>query len=228
LLLLLRYRRGIVFYGGVTALLLFGFVVILKAEEIAEGITFLTQPVIEEVGKALMAAGILAGSVDIYLKRRLATDFVRDISPFIEGMGLPQEFQDEIAFIRRIPLYRKDFQLEYKIFDDPVLIPGYVRVRTSIWYELINPTEQAQPYEHVVAVGNSYAHVAASISSDPGTTYSISSARTSYLAVTSARIQVCNSDFRSETGAPGPMSSGPSPKSNQLRLSLFLRPNWIR
>jgi hypothetical protein len=60
-----RNRRRIAFYGVVVVLLLIGLVFVVDADVVAQRITFLAAPVIEEPGKALMTAGLLAGSVDI-------------------------------------------------------------------------------------------------------------------------------------------------------------------
>jgi hypothetical protein len=153
----LRYRRTIAFYIGLVLLAAVGVSLLL-----VEAATHLPPAVIsflEEVGKALIIASILAGSVDIYLKRRLATEFAKDVSPFIEGLGLPREFQDEIAFIKRIPIYRRNFQLTYRIYRDPELRQGMVRVRTTFAYEIVNPTDTPQTFDVGLAVEDSHPDV---------------------------------------------------------------------
>ncbi len=122
-------RRGILFYGGMAVLAIAGLTLIQNPLGLTKWITFISVEVAQEFGKAFLVAAILASSVDIYVKRRLVSDFVRDVSRFIEGLGLPQEFQEEIRFIRNIDVYRKAFEITYTIRPIPKS-SGYVRVDT--------------------------------------------------------------------------------------------------
>ena len=148
ILIFVWHRRwGIVFYGGMALLAISGLALIHNPLELTRWITFISVEVAQEFGKAFLVAAILASSVDIYVKRRLVSDFVRDVSPFIEGLGLPQEFQEEIRFIRNIDVYRKAFEITYTI--RPIHeSPGYVRVDTFIKFDVVNLSGQTRPFSH--------------------------------------------------------------------------------
>ena len=133
------------FYAIVISIGVLGIVGLYSADFISCWIRFLTPEIIHEISQALITAALLALSVDLYLKKRLATEFVRDVSPFIEGIGLPDEFQDEIAFIRRIPVYRRDFRLSYRIRRVEAA-SGFIIMRTGIVFTLVNQTEVEQKY----------------------------------------------------------------------------------
>jgi len=152
-------KRQIIFYSLIVGLLVVGSALVYYSEHLAKLHPGLSGRFLDEVGKALLIAGILAGSVDIYLKRRLASDFVRDVAPFIEGMGLPQEFQDEIAFIRRLPIYRKNLWLRYRIERMPPPKQGYVRLLTTVSCEVLNATDETQEFRVNVFCENAYPEV---------------------------------------------------------------------
>jgi hypothetical protein len=110
-------------------------------------ISFLSSTVVTEVGKALIVAGLLSGTVDIYLKRRMAADFIRDVSHFIEGIELPRGFQEEISFLRRIYVYRAEFELFYRLV--PLAEhPHYYRLYVSVSYQIVNQLDQLYSYSH--------------------------------------------------------------------------------
>jgi hypothetical protein len=154
--------RTVTFYSIVAAIAVIGLLVLFNAARISCWFTFLPEEFVVELGKALLIASLLAGSVDIYLKRRLATEFVRDVSPFIEGLGLPIEFQDEIAFIRRIPVYRKDLRITYRFVPLDGARAGYVQVKTTAVFTLVNQTEIPQKHEFVVGCEDAYPAIGAS------------------------------------------------------------------
>lgn len=122
-------------------------------EEIHSQLQPFSGKLIEEIGKVFITAGILALSVDGYLKRRLISEFVKDVSPYIEGIGLPREFQDEIAYIKRMKVYRRNFTLNYRIQRDPDH-GGRVIVKSTSFFEVVNPTDEDQMYTLEAAVGD--------------------------------------------------------------------------
>lgn len=158
---LIRSRRKIFFYLLLGLLFAAGIGAISSAPAINAYWLWLPHELVEEVGKALVVAAILAGSVDIYLKRRLAEDFARDVSPFIEGFGLPKEFQDEIAFIKRIPLYRRNYRATYRLSRDSNVPSGMLRVHTTVTYDVYNSTDSTELFDLAIAVENAHPHIAA-------------------------------------------------------------------
>jgi hypothetical protein len=142
-------RALVRFYFTVGGIAVIGALSILGAPDIVRSISFFSVPFVEEMGKAFIVAAFLAASVDVFLKKRLASEFVRDVSPFIEGIGLPSEFQEEIAFIRRMPVYRKNWHLTYRIMREDALGEEFVRTKVSCTSQVINHTEESQPFCHV-------------------------------------------------------------------------------
>ncbi len=155
--------RNIAFYVIVIGLILGGCSLIYGSESVGALYPFLSARFIDEIGKAMLIAGALAGSVDLYLKRRLASDFLRDVAPYVEGIGLPQEFQDEIAFIRRILLYRKNLRLRYSIERLQEPLQDYVRLLTTVSFEIVNATAETQKHFVDVACEDAYPEIAKAV-----------------------------------------------------------------
>jgi hypothetical protein len=78
-----HHLSSILFYALLVAVGLLGLAMIYCPDVFTHYLPSIRDAVFEELGKALLIASILALSVDLYVKQRLLTDFVRDVSPYI-------------------------------------------------------------------------------------------------------------------------------------------------
>lgn len=99
-------------------------------------------------GEALFLAGILGSTVDLFVKKRLATDVATHVSPFIVGHWLPSQIQEEARVIQRIELFRKNLILEYKLTPNG----DKLEVTTCAKYVVENLTYEKKSFLFRVAV----------------------------------------------------------------------------
>lgn len=109
---------------------------------------------LQKLGEAFIVASFLAGSVDLYLKSRLAKEVVKDISPFLMAYHIPETLRDEVSEICRIEYYRSNFELSYELSEIPGR-PGYLSVKAITSYDVINLVDSYTKYTHYVWVEKS-------------------------------------------------------------------------
>lgn len=105
----------------------------------------------EKFGEAFLVAALLAGTVDLFVKRRLVREVVADVSPYIMGHALPSEIRHEIREMSVIDLYRTGFELDYELLP----IPGeadFILLKVSTKYRLHNISDEAKSYRHTLFV----------------------------------------------------------------------------
>ncbi len=160
-----RHKKKIIFHAiNFFLLVCGGALLILHAQKLAtcgfipKHLSSHFHHIFEEIGKALAVAGVLASTVDIFLKKMLTAEVIRDVAPFIEGVGLPEQFRHEIAHIRRIPVYRKNFCLSYKITEDD-FPQGFIKLSCSWLFEIVNSTDEDQIFDFSVAVEDKYPYI---------------------------------------------------------------------
>jgi hypothetical protein len=109
-----------------------------------------------KVGEALGIAVFLALTVDLFVKRRLADEVVKDVTPFILGYALPAEIKNELRAIYAIDQYRT--ATIHIILQElqPPTEPAFVEVNAYVEYSLFNLTEDYLKHEHIVFVQQAY------------------------------------------------------------------------
>src|SRR5215467_11251403 len=69
-----------------------------------------------KIGEAVLVAGILSVTVDLYLKHKLQEEAARDIFHYILGLKLPEELGNNLlAFASEKRVYRKDVVLGVEV-----------------------------------------------------------------------------------------------------------------
>jgi len=153
-----HHLSSILFYALLVAVGLLGLAMIYCPDVFTHYLPSIRDAVFEELGKALLIASILALSVDLYVKQRLLTDFVRDVSPYIEGIGLPRGFQEEIRHIRTIELHRLHYILTYTLQWTPD--PKYLSVEVFVTYDVVNDSGRSQIFPHRFSADVEYPFIA--------------------------------------------------------------------
>jgi hypothetical protein len=97
---------------------------------------------------ALIIAGVLALTVDRYVKLRLREEIARDVFYAALGIYLPTEMKDEILAIGECKLVRKNMVVTCTL----TCKEGYVVCETTSEYQLENLTSRRQPFDHRVWV----------------------------------------------------------------------------
>lgn len=64
---------------------------------------------------ALLIAGLLSFTVDLYLKARLLKEVASDVSKFLVGYSLPDEVRDRIQGLMHEKLVRRNFQIRIRL-----------------------------------------------------------------------------------------------------------------
>jgi hypothetical protein len=157
------------FHLVIGLLLIFGIIFIVGADQISKWIStygswistrefHFPKEIIDELGKALLIAGLLAAAVDGPLKRRLSIELTRNMALVIEGFDLPEQIRDEIIFLRKTSIYRMNFRLEYtlRLINDR---PGYCRVFIFVSYDLVNHLPQIIDYWHRLWADNNFPQI---------------------------------------------------------------------
>lgn len=103
-------------------------------------------------GDALLIAGLLAVTVDRYVKLRLREDIAHDVFFAALGIHLPDKLKEEILAIGDCRLVRREMQVNYKL--TPLTTEPLVLCETEVSFGMENLTHQLQEYTHRVWVGN--------------------------------------------------------------------------
>ena len=105
------------------------------------------------LGEALVIAAFLAVAVHEFVKSKLATEFAKDISPFMAAAALPSELQNDIRAASIVDLYRDALIATYEI----KLLEGnpeQVEVTQEVSFDLHNVTNKNIKHDHIVMVQN--------------------------------------------------------------------------
>jgi hypothetical protein len=99
----------------------------------------------ESLGDALVIAGILALTVDYYLKNRVLREVSADVSKYLIGYQLPGEVQDRIKGLLQTAWVRRNCNVRCRLTElhDK---PGHVRLDVTISDEMENITNETLPY----------------------------------------------------------------------------------
>jgi hypothetical protein len=110
-----------------------------------------TQPAhrawIETIGEALIVAGVLGGTVDPYLKRKLSSELFGTALRSIFGNRLPKAIQDEIRRIASCSIVRESFEAEYR-FHDRNDIDGTIQLTVRVAFVARNIGEERVKFMH--------------------------------------------------------------------------------
>jgi len=110
---------------------------------------------------ALIIAGLLAVSVDRYIKLRLRDDIARDVFFAAVGIHLPEELKAEILAIGDCKFVRRNLDLTYRISAHPS--EGFVTCETEMEFEVENLTGHVQQFAQRVWVSR---HTSAELEPD--------------------------------------------------------------
>jgi hypothetical protein len=99
----------------------------------------------ESLGHALVIAGILALTVDYYLKNRVLQEVSADVSKYLIGYQLPGEVQDRIKGLLQTTWVRRNCNVRCRL-TELADEPGHVRLEVAISDEMENITNEILPY----------------------------------------------------------------------------------
>lgn len=103
-------------------------------------------------GHALVIAGILALTVDRFIKERFLKEVSWDVSKYLIGYNLPPEIQDKIRDLMRTEVVRRNFELRYRLTSPAQpSIPPKLKLEIEFSFELENVTSRTQVYQQHVA-----------------------------------------------------------------------------
>lgn len=136
---LVRGKPALSFF--VTIATLFGFGVILKLGRLS----YLKSQFSESLGDALVIAGILALTVDYYLKNRVLREVSADVSKYLIGYQLPGEVQDRIKGLLQTTWVRRNCNVRCRLTEIPDE-PGHIRLEVTLSDEMENITNDALSY----------------------------------------------------------------------------------
>jgi hypothetical protein len=108
---------------------------------------------VQKLGEAIVIAAILAATVDISLKGKLAKEINTDVFHAVLGYKVPPEIRHEIENICSTKIYRKDLNIEIEFTDygdDKLLYKFYSE------YQLYNLGNRSEPYLYKVGVERSH------------------------------------------------------------------------
>jgi hypothetical protein len=97
---------------------------------------------------ALIIAGVLALTVDRYVKLRLREEIAHDVFFAALGIDLHPWLKEEVLAVGDYKLVRHEMQLTYKISrsDDD----GYISCETETYFEIENLTNRTQPFTNAL------------------------------------------------------------------------------
>jgi hypothetical protein len=102
-------------------------------------------------GEAALVAGLLAVTVDLYLKRRLTEEITEDVSAYVMSRALPRLLQDEVDSFCREHSVRTELDLNYT-FSEVLGDPAYILMTVLFRFQVMNLTDESQPFEHIASV----------------------------------------------------------------------------
>ncbi len=120
---------------------------------------FYSQHIISGAGEALVIAGILALSVDSYLKAHLTKEVteevIRNVSPHLMGAELPKVLREEVHALCVTEVIRRDLQIDF-IFAEVPGQPEFLVLTTNVQYEIENLSDSAKEVPLWVSVTKPY------------------------------------------------------------------------
>lgn len=142
-----KLSRGMIFAAEI-ALLVVGGVLLSLSGHIGGYLAW-----IAPLGEAAVVAGILAMTVDPYLKSKLTAEMFGTTLRAIFGKGLPTEVQTEIRRLGSCTIVRKTFEADYRFTNfDPEL--NVVTVNTIIRFQASNIGTDREEFMHTLWVGD--------------------------------------------------------------------------
>ena len=117
---------------------------------IGGGLVLTRTPDWHAAGEAFLIAGVLAVTVDRYVKLRLREEIAHDVFFAALGVHLPRELKEEILAIGDCKLVRRDLFVTYKL--SPHKNTMLVNCETQVAFAMHNLTDQSQPFRHEIAV----------------------------------------------------------------------------
>jgi len=106
-------------------------------------------------GDAFIIAGVLAVTVDRYVKLRLRDEIAHDVFFAALGVDLPEELKEEILAIGECKLVRRGMDITYKL--TPADDLAYLCCETRVEFAMENLTNSAQEFTHSVWVSDAIA-----------------------------------------------------------------------
>jgi hypothetical protein len=112
-------------------------------------------PLVHSFGEAFFIAAFLAGTVDLFVKRRLAREVSKDVLGATLGYHVPKELQEEIREISSFRIVRQNVDLTYRItpFTDSA---AYVMVESQLEFEVRNLTDSPERFTHLIWVSKPF------------------------------------------------------------------------
>jgi hypothetical protein len=103
----------------------------------------------EGIGEALIIAGVLALTVDSYVKEHLLKEASQDIAKYLVGYQLPPEIQGTIKDLMSTNLVSRDLHLHYEL-SLPEQSPGNVLAEVTLTYRVDNISNKKRSYKQYV------------------------------------------------------------------------------
>jgi hypothetical protein len=151
------------FIRRVTALIAVGFIFVVAHTVLDEALLrqflipraarllYVFLGIVGAIGEAALVAGLLALTVDIYLKRRLTQEITQDVSAYVMSRALPRELQDEVDAFCREHSVRTDLELNYT-FSDIEGNENFILMSVLLRFQVVNLTDESQPFDHIASV----------------------------------------------------------------------------
>jgi hypothetical protein len=129
----------------------YGFSLVMAVVLVAASVTWVKSgnPTVRHVAEAIGVAALLGLTVDPYVKRRLSREIAKDVAPLIFAYGRPGKIADEIEYFRRITCFQQNLVVNY---DFEELRDNYIRVLTQMTYEVVNLSDEKEPWVHAPQV----------------------------------------------------------------------------
>jgi hypothetical protein len=109
----------------------------------------------EGIGEALIIAGVLALTVDSYVKEHLLKEASQDIAMYLVGYQLPAEIQGTIKDLMSTNLVDRDVHLHYQL-SLPKQSPGKVLAEVTLTYYVDNISNKKCSYKQRVYQHNTF------------------------------------------------------------------------
>ena len=109
----------------------------------------------EGIGEALIIAGVLALTVDGYVKEHLLKEASQDIAMYLVGYQLPPEIQGTIKDLMSTNLVARGVHLHYEL-SLPKQSPGKVLAEVTLTYHVDNISNKKRSYKQRVYQQNTF------------------------------------------------------------------------
>jgi hypothetical protein len=107
------------------------------------------------VGEGLIVAGVLAITVDTYLKKHLTQAVIRDVSPYLMGADLPDVLRSEVHALCATEIVRRDLEIDFHFIELPGE-PDFISVTTKVQYRIENLADTVRSVPILVSVAKPY------------------------------------------------------------------------